>query len=271
MDASEQRAAQVLAGVPAYVWDGRALPVPVEEIAESCAGLRVADCEDLREVPGAPALAPGEALSGLLVVDRREIWVNATEAAGSPGRRRFTIGHELGHWFLHASAHSRIFCRAPALDAGAVGAPDIEAQASAFAARLLFPGALVREEHAALGGDLVALCERFGGSRVATERAVFRSVYRPALASRTRGLACFFHDDEGYAAWRAAHAGAGYLVNDDLGDPAAGRLHRLDCSYLSRPAAPGQPRTRQPKWCALDAGALRRAFPDARPCGRCRP
>lgn len=47
--------------------------------------------------PGAPALAHGQSLSGLLLPVRGEIWVNAEEARQWPPRRRFTIGHELGH------------------------------------------------------------------------------------------------------------------------------------------------------------------------------
>ncbi len=41
-------------------------------------------------------------ISGLLFPRRREIWVDEREAARAPARRRFTIGHELGHWVLHS-------------------------------------------------------------------------------------------------------------------------------------------------------------------------
>src|SRR6266511_1333109 len=94
----EARAAEVLDDVPDYLWDGRSLPVPVEEVVDSHFGLAVGECDDLAAVPGAPVLGTGEKLSGLLIVGRREVWVNAREANQSPGRRRFTIGHALGHW-----------------------------------------------------------------------------------------------------------------------------------------------------------------------------
>lgn len=91
----------MLEKVPAWLWDGETLPIPVEHVADSCHGLLVRDVEDLTSAPGAPLLAHGHALSGLLLPDRGEIWVNAAEGRDWPGRRRFTIGHELGHWCLH--------------------------------------------------------------------------------------------------------------------------------------------------------------------------
>lgn len=94
----EERAEAVPAGLPSYVWDGERLPAPVEDIADSGYGLLVRDVEDLGTVLGAPALAEGPSLSGLLLPARGEIRVNAGEARRWPPRRRFTIGHEPGHW-----------------------------------------------------------------------------------------------------------------------------------------------------------------------------
>ncbi len=257
MDAPEARAAEVLAEIPKYLWDGRSLPVPVEDIADSHFRLLICETADLATVPGAP---PGP-LSGLLLVGDRQIWVNAGEAASSPGRRRFTIGHELGHWCLHASTRQRIFCRSVESPAGV----DIEEEASLFSGALMFPPKLVGREWKRLRGDVTKMCERFGGSRVATERAVFRPVLRPAAPH----LTCFAWDDAGYDAWRAEHRADGFVCNDVIGDAARTRLHRADCSYLDRAARPGQPRTRSPKWVSLDAGELRRVFPEARPCVLC--
>ena len=103
----EERAEAVLAGLPGYVWDGERLPVPVEDIADSGFGLLVRDVEDMGTAPGAPALLDGQSLSGLLLPARGEIWVNADEARQWPPRRRFTIGHELGHWVMHRTGGSR--------------------------------------------------------------------------------------------------------------------------------------------------------------------
>src|SRR3954465_11408303 len=87
MDRVEERAAQALARVPDWLWDGEALPVPIEDIADSVYGLLVRDVEDMTAAPGAPALAPGQSLSGLLLAARGEIWVNADEARAWARRR----------------------------------------------------------------------------------------------------------------------------------------------------------------------------------------
>ena len=112
MEAIERLAGEFLAGVPSYVWDGETLPVPIEDIADTHVGLLVRDVDDLRMAPGAPPLADGQALSGLLLPTRGEIWVNAEEGRQWPARRRFTVAHELGHWRLHRGADERaVFCR----------------------------------------------------------------------------------------------------------------------------------------------------------------
>ena len=97
----EQLAERVLSELPDWIWDGKSLPVPVEHIADTWFGLHVRDVEDLRSAPGVPPLPPDAGLSGLLLPAAGEIWVNAAEAREWPPRRRFTIGHELGHWCLH--------------------------------------------------------------------------------------------------------------------------------------------------------------------------
>ena len=114
-EAIEERVERVLERVPEYVWDGETLPVPVEDIADSVFGLLVRDEPRLASAPGAPELAEGGSLSGLLLPGAREIWVNAHEAGQWPGRRRFTIGHELGHWCMHRDDHvATIYCRSSA-------------------------------------------------------------------------------------------------------------------------------------------------------------
>src|SRR4051812_23694112 len=116
MEKIEQRAEAILERVPSWMWDGKRLPVPVEEIVDSSYGLLVRDVEDLRDAPGCPELEPGQTLSGLLLADRGEIWVNAEEARQWPPRRRFTIGHELGHWVLHRDGQQALFCRRTTVD-----------------------------------------------------------------------------------------------------------------------------------------------------------
>lgn len=175
----EEIAEAFLAQVPEYVWDGRRLPVPVEDIADSCAGLLVRDMPDLSAAPGAPQPADGHALSGLLLPALGEIWVNAEEARRWPARRRFTIAHELGHWRLHSGAghveHS-VYCRKTAIDAeerepaARAPLPEPEEEANAFAAALLMPAEMVREQYVRCEKDFDRLCRRFGTSGAAMGR-----------------------------------------------------------------------------------------------------
>jgi hypothetical protein len=169
----EDRAEQVLAAAPTYIWDGERLPVPIDDIVDSVYGLLVRDVEDMSAAPGAPPLAEGQALSGLLLPARGEIWVNADEARLWPPRRRFTIAHELGHWVMHRTGQQGLFCRRTSVDEKvAPPARDLEEEASAFAATLLMPAWLFVREHARCAGDLDELGRVFGTSAAATERRV---------------------------------------------------------------------------------------------------
>jgi hypothetical protein len=172
----EEQAQRVLERVPPWLWDGESLPVPVEDIADSVYGLLVRDVDDLSAAPGAPELQPGQSLSGLLLPARGEIWVNAQEARRWPTRRRFTICHELGHWELHRDGQTTLFCRRTSVDeqppSGTTAAPDIEAEASRFAAALLMPAWLVVREVTRVGRDLDQLCRLFGASGVALTRRI---------------------------------------------------------------------------------------------------
>ena len=191
----ERRAMRVLADAPDYLWDKRSLPVPIEDIVDSHFGLRVCDVADLSTAPGCPPIEPGRTLSGLLLASRYEIWVNADEGAQWPGRRRFTIGHELGHWVMHRDEQASLFCRHGSIDpaeepegAAAEGAaaepaplPLIEQQANHFAAALLMPRPMVEERYRALAGTpecFPQLCEIFGVSGAAMGRRL-RQVIPP--------------------------------------------------------------------------------------------
>jgi hypothetical protein len=180
----EQRAEAVLADVPGWIWNGNTLPVPVDQIADSCFGLHVRNVEDLRSAPGVPALGAAESLSGLLLPSLGEIWVNAGEARDWPPRRRFTIGHELGHWCLHRHAGA-VWCRKNAVDPpepeGRRAYPPEESEANAFAAALLMPADLVRRHYERLRRQdpdecFATLCSLFGASGAAMSRRLRRVV-----------------------------------------------------------------------------------------------
>jgi len=77
-------------------------------------------------------------ISGFIVFDTREIYVNLTDILH---RRRFTVAHELGHWLLHETylrenPELGIFVRSP------LGRKDdnpLEQEANCFAANVLAP------------------------------------------------------------------------------------------------------------------------------------
>ncbi len=178
----EALAAAFLASVPGYIWDGQSLPVPIEDIADSHLGLLVRDVEDLRLAPGAPRLDTDQALSGLLLPDRGEIWVNAEEGRLWPPRRRFTIAHEIGHWQLHRTGHGSVFCRSTAIEPDPTSAPapltPAEEQANAFAAALLMPPQLLQRQYEATGRDFARLCRTFGSSGAAMGRRLHTVIPR---------------------------------------------------------------------------------------------
>jgi IrrE N-terminal-like domain len=175
----EARATAVLETVPEYVWDGESLPVPVEDIVDSCFGLLVRDIEDMSSAP-VPGGIAGDWISGLLLPARREIWVNAEDARRWPPRRRFTICHELGHWELHRTGQQTLFCRAGYVDPGegdgpapvATSRPPAEEEADVFAAALLMPNHLLGPAREECGGDMGELCRRFGCSEKAMTRRI---------------------------------------------------------------------------------------------------
>lgn len=185
---AEAAAEQQLRGVPEWLWDGEALPVPVDAIADSHYGLLVREQDDLAAAAG----VAGAHVSGLLLPGPREIWVDAVEATRAPVRRRFTIGHEVGHWVLHChlgqTGATLVQCRTETVsDDGAVEGneghephlagferyPPAELEANQFAAAMLMPRELVEQEHAWVDGDVSRLAESFGVSTMAMGRRLW--------------------------------------------------------------------------------------------------
>jgi IrrE N-terminal-like domain len=186
MEAIERAAEAVLAEVPPWVWDGERLPVPVEDIADSHFGLLVREGDELSMLPGVPDLPDDHSLSGLLLPDAGLIVVNSAEAREWPGRRRFTISHELGHWCMHRGRHEPVYCRSTIVKANEAREPEErpplpphEEEANAFAAALLMPARLVRE-HYRPNCDFFALCDLFGASGAAMGRRLHAVIPRSA-------------------------------------------------------------------------------------------
>jgi len=179
LEAIEKRAERALADVPPWIWDGETLPVPVGDIADSHFGLHIRRVEEMTAAPGCPPLEPDQSLSGLLLAAPGEIWVNGAEAEEWPGRERFTICHELGHWVLHRAGQQALFCRRASVTPpdDEDGAPDTrppipvtEEEANVFAAELLIPARLLRHHYRHTTRDFEELCEMFGASQRAMSR-----------------------------------------------------------------------------------------------------
>jgi Zn-dependent peptidase ImmA (M78 family) len=97
-------------------------------------------------------------ISGLLVVERNRgaIGYNSSHASV---RQRFTIAHEIGHYALHVkNGDSRLFLDRYVVyrrdDQSSQGNDREEIEANAFAAALLMPAKLVRDELRKLNLDL---------------------------------------------------------------------------------------------------------------------
>jgi hypothetical protein len=176
----EARATGTLEAVPDFIWDGEELPIPVEDIVDSCFGLLVRDVEEMAAAPVPGGLGGGEWISGLLLASRGEIWVNAEDGRRWPPRRRFTIGHELGHWELHRSGQQTLFCRSGHVEPSdsqpedlgepPPGRPLTEEEADVFSAALLMPTHLIERHRIDCGEDVGELCRRFDCSEKAMRR-----------------------------------------------------------------------------------------------------
>lgn len=139
------------------------VPTPLDAVQETL-GIRA------RVELGRPAGVPGpsalhERVLGAVWFEERTLFVNATQ---TPGRRRFTLAHELAHvvcpWHetvLRIDTAGELF--------GALGT-GIEAEANFGAAELIFQGrgfALAARPHERSLTTAFALAERFGASRQA--------------------------------------------------------------------------------------------------------
>jgi hypothetical protein len=146
-------------------------PVPIEEIVELHLRL-VCEFKDLHKELGHPDV------HGAIWVNERRIAVDQQlDPARFPtkrGRYHFTLAHETGHWRLHRKFFTKREERL--LFEGAVAPPDyigrtgdknrVEVQANRFAAYLLMPRALVKQEWEKWHGDLDAIyLEELGDRR----------------------------------------------------------------------------------------------------------
>jgi hypothetical protein len=141
--------------------------VPIESIAENYYGMLVEERHSLDEY----ASDADAHVSGVLLKASGRIIVDALEAARAPGRKRFTIAHELGHLVLDdEGAGPRVGrpepARAPAPHRvvrghdhpAAFAYPPGELEANQFAAALLMPAHHVRLSGIVNPNELAELC-----------------------------------------------------------------------------------------------------------------
>ena len=151
MEEAEQRAERFLARVPSYVWDGESLPVPIEDIADTHVGLLVRDVEDLAPRPGAPSSPADQALSGLLLPAAARS--GSTRRKRASGRRdgasRSPTSSGTGGFTATPSRPSTAAPRSstPTMSTGAPASPPAEDEANVFAAAVLMPARLIREQY----------------------------------------------------------------------------------------------------------------------------
>ena len=95
--------------------------------------------EDLALAEGVLVVeSPLESADAWLVRNDRRGIIRIRASIPEPGRKRFAIAHELGHWFLHGHVSQLFACTSEDLAARYRGSP-IEIEANLFASELLMP------------------------------------------------------------------------------------------------------------------------------------
>lgn len=70
--------------------------------------------------------------------------ISVQEGIREPGRKRFAVAHELGHFFLHPKTRQLALCSAADMNRWSDRNQDEEAEANSFAAELLMPHDIFR-------------------------------------------------------------------------------------------------------------------------------
>lgn len=104
--------------------------------------------------------------TGAIIIESRHKFEILLSNFTSRVRNRFTIAHELGHYFLHYPILARKNCQ---MTAPRYGNGREELEANWFAAGLLMPRSVFSEAKAALGGNTSAIANHFDVSYDAAE------------------------------------------------------------------------------------------------------
>ncbi|GAB6842993.1 ImmA/IrrE family metallo-endopeptidase [Methylorubrum rhodinum] len=146
---------------------------------------------------------PLRGFEGALVPVREEPcgWLVVSNSTASPGRRRFTVAHEVAHYLLHRDRipPQGIYCKEE--DVSRRAGKDIEKEADSFAAALLMPLHDLRRQIDPSAkptlADLGALAERYGVSlTAATLRWLEVTERRSLMVVSTEGYALWARSSE---------------------------------------------------------------------------
>jgi hypothetical protein len=146
---------------------------------------------------------PLRGFEGALLPVREEPrgWLVVSNSTASPGRRRFTVAHEVAHYLLHRDRipPQGIYCKEE--DVSRRAGKDIEKEADTFAAALLMPLHDLRRQIDPKAkptlADLGALAERYGVSlTAATLRWLEVTERRSLMVVSTEGYALWARSSE---------------------------------------------------------------------------
>jgi Zn-dependent peptidase ImmA (M78 family) len=122
-----------------------------------------------------------------------------------PGRKRFTIAHEIGHYVLPHHGHAGCLCGSDDVESWAQSIADHEREANIFASELLVPRALVtekvRQSHPTF--DLIRdIAGTFSTSLTASAyRVMDLTGFRAAIVWSTRGVIRWFKSSDEFDAF----------------------------------------------------------------------
>jgi IrrE N-terminal-like domain len=113
-----------------------------------------------------------------------------------PGRKRFTLAHELGHYILPMHAQQSVACRSSSIERWTPSMPPAELEANRFAAAILMPQPallthLRKEPSLAQARSIATQCD--ASLTAATYRLVDLSSYPIALVWSTSGRRTWYH------------------------------------------------------------------------------
>lgn len=146
---------------------------------------------------------PMKGAEGRLVRKGNAGVISVQETIREPGRKRFAVAHELGHFFLHPETRQLALCSAADMNRWSHRQQDEESEANTFAAELLLPQDifLPRIQNTDPGFDVVGdLAGAFRTSLTATAIQYVKCTQEPCiLISSAAGQWKWFYPNEGFA------------------------------------------------------------------------